>query len=250
MFEGIPIPLSFTKNLNFINSSLFSISNTSKSISPFNLVNLIALLIRFDKTCLILIPSLNTQFGISLLILKLKLMFFSSALLEKSSYTFLQTSLIFVSLILISKLPLSIFEISKISFIIDNKDFALSSIIEEYFLAESSISELLANSSEKPIIELRGVLISWLIFAKNVDFTLSEFCAFKRASFKDSVLFSTSFSNVSFICNNSLVFSSTLSSKWSFNSFCVEIKVLISFAISLNELSSSPISSFEVTLIL
>ena len=139
---------------------------------------------------------------------------------------------------------------SKISFKIVSSDLALVSIIFEYFLLVSSTFSEILITSENPIIEFNGVLISWLIFAKNVDFALSAFCAFKSASFKDIVLLSISFSKFWLICNNSFVFSFTLSSKCSVKSFWALTSVLISDAILLNDFSKLPISSFELTFIL
>ena len=200
---GIPIPESLIKNLIVAFFPTVWISEMLKSILPSSGVNLIALEIKLDKTCLILTPSVKTQDGIFSSILNLRSIFFSLALLVNNSKTWSPISLILVSFKEISKLPDSILEMSKMSLIMLNKDLAEDSIIEAYLLFLGVKSEDWERTWEKPIIEFKGVLISWLILAKNVDFALSAFCALISASFKESVLFLTFFSRSLFISQSS-----------------------------------------------
>ena len=70
-----------------------------------------------------------------------------------------------------SNLPASIFEKSKISLIISNKELADCKTVPMYCLCVVSNSVFI-NKSVKPMIPLSGVRISWLIFAKNSDLAL------------------------------------------------------------------------------
>jgi len=68
----------------------------------------------------------------------------------------------------------------------------LLSMISQYCCFSSS-SVVSAINFEKPTIAFRGVLISWLILARNADFNRSDCSAFIRA---DISSFSDSFSSV------------------------------------------------------
>ena len=83
-----------------------------------------------------------------------------------------------------SSVPASILERSRISLINCSNRLLLFLIILMYSSLSASFS-VMASISEKPTIELRGVRISWLMFAKNADFKrlLSSACSLACNSF-------------------------------------------------------------------
>ena len=78
-----------------------------------------------------------------------------------------------------------------------------------YFCLFSSVGSLSINRFENPMIAFIGVLISWLILARNDDFNLSDSSALKRAAASSSVRFSTSDSRL-FRCFESSSFCSRI----------------------------------------
>ena len=83
-----------------------------------------------------------------------------------------------------SNVPASILERSRMSLINCSSRLLLFFIILIYSCLSASFS-VMARISEKPTIELSGVRISWLMFARNADFKrlLSSACSLACSSF-------------------------------------------------------------------
>ena len=167
-FSLIPIPVSSTEIINLINS--FSIArHWILNLTLPLCVYFIALVRRFDSTCLIRTSSPYNLFGISSAI----------SSLSSSPISFIFTKLIFTkSLIkllnsyspgMISIFPDSIFEKSKILLTRKSNVLLASLILEAYSISVGS-SYSLNIISFIPNTTLIGVLISWDILATNSDF--------------------------------------------------------------------------------
>ncbi len=130
-----------------------------------------ALPIKFVSICLSLAGSAITITGTLSSILYEKDRFFSQAfILYKSAMSFIisQRSKGFSSSL---KLPASIFEKSRISFTIKRRDSAAIWATSTQRFCLLSISDFLSRESI-PRTPFMGVLISWLIFARNSLFAL------------------------------------------------------------------------------
>ena len=86
-----------------------------------------------------------------------------------------------VALMLNSIVPASVLEMSRMSLMICSSISLLLSIMlmNFFFCSGSSVS---ASILENPTMELRGVLISWLMLARKADLSLSASLALSRAS--------------------------------------------------------------------
>ena len=126
-----------------------------------------ALLIKFENTCEIRLPSVLSMtviLGSSHTMLTV-----SGHLNLNVLLSVLQSSLRSVNDFFIETSPASTRERSRISLISVSKRELLLSIISMYFM-RSSCDSVSHMTLEKPSIALSGVLISWLILAKNNDF--------------------------------------------------------------------------------
>ena len=107
-----------------------------------------------------------------------------------------------------SKVPASIFDISRISFTNCIRRSAFILIISWYCVFSSSVFALPITSAN-PVIAFSGVRISWLMLARKADFAISAFSAFSFATFNS---LSTCFKWV-ISCTVSTIFSSSLRRK-------------------------------------
>ena len=169
----IPIPVSLTINLTVM-SSLFWIDTFSitTSIVPLSSVNLTAFEIKLISTCLIFTGSdFRRREEKDGSIHNVKSISFLAAFVAYVSITFSNSSIGLKKTSSSSTYPFSIFDISRISLIIESKSSELFLMI--WTNSSCSLSKFVDfKNFVKPTIPLSGVLISWDIFAKKRLFVL------------------------------------------------------------------------------
>jgi len=162
----MPIPLSFTLNCNTRLGSGLTMLMVN-SMVPL-LVNLMLLLMRLSRICLILSGSPNKYGGMlgSMWMLKLSPLLLSCTInkLRRDWQLSLREKSIFSS----SSLPASIFEKSRMSLMMDNRASPESCMVLTYcsWVSDSFVSPRI---SAMPMMPLSGVRISWLMWARNCD---------------------------------------------------------------------------------
>ena len=180
----MPMPVSLTLTQSKISSSEIFLNVTVKVTPPFS-VYLTALVKIFVITCLIRISSPKSSLGkFSSASMWNANSFFSArfwTILTKS----LSNELNAYSTGIISILPASIFEKSKMSLTIPSKEFPALLIFSAYSRMVS-FSDSRRIISFIPKIALMGVRISWLIFERNCDLDLLAALAAMTASFNAS----------------------------------------------------------------
>ena len=108
----------------------------------------------------------------------------SCFLCEQVEMTSRQSRATSTLVIISSTVPASILEISKMSEIRLSSSSLFSSTRDMYDSRSSSSAS--ASRLEKPTIAFSGVRISWLMFARNADFSLSDSSAFSFAKISSS----------------------------------------------------------------
>jgi len=176
----MPTPVSLTLDVSHTSSPVFS-QEMCHSTVP-DLVYLKAFERILLKICFILRSSPHSSEGRVSSINNLNLIGFSSIRMVLS---------VIVSLIRLGKsyttgfnsnFPVSIFEISRMSFIIPNKTIPAVYTFSMFSFSSPDIFPSRVNS-DNPITALSGVRISWLIVARKVllDFELSSAFTFRAA---------------------------------------------------------------------
>jgi len=171
----MPFPVSVTSMVKRTVSSVIS-PLTEKDTKPF-LVYFTALLNMLSSTCLILVSSPIREFGTLQSIFTTKLRFESTTrilIMLTTSFTRDENKYLLGT---ISSFPLSIFEKSKMSFIMDKRFVPACLIV--IICSRAASGKFSRNaSSAMPFIAFIGVLISWLIFARNPLFAFEAASAF------------------------------------------------------------------------
>ena len=196
-FSFIPIPVSSTDIikrhiLSFITELILN------SIHP-SLVYLIALVNIFTHICLIRPASPYNTAGIVESKLVLNSIGFSPSLPWHKDTNSSRIFLVLYSLLTISNLLASIFEISKMPLTISSKLSEAITISRTPSLALSGISLSSKSKLLNPTIAFNGVLISWDIFDKKSVFAALALSACSLAILSCSIILISGFSIVKYI---------------------------------------------------
>ena len=171
------MPVSQTLKRSSETPSSAALSRTVTVISPLFSVNLWALESKLIRTCFKRSSS-PTKFLCVKQHLNCNLIFLSSAITRKILLSCRSRLSIEKGLLSIWILPLSIFDISRISLTIDNKNLAEESILEIFFCVTGSPSPESRIRLANPMIAFKGVLISCDILERNSERTLLMFSTF------------------------------------------------------------------------
>ena len=170
LFWGIPTPVSETLK-RMVTWSASSFSRMARIItSPFS-VNLMALPARLTIIWRRRPGSPHSSEGTSECIIQRYSSSFSWAFHASTSPISSKVVLKSKSIISRSTFPASIFDRSRISFIIDKRPSALR-FMEVAYSCCSDVRSVFFNNSIMPMMPFKGVRISWLIFARKSDLML------------------------------------------------------------------------------
>ncbi len=177
--RGMPMPVSVTAKSTRQGSC--ETQRASRRTEPPRGVNLSALPRRFERTSRSRRASPRTEAGRLGSMNAASSTLFWSASTEKRSMVVSSSSRRANGALSISSLPRSRRERSRMSLVMPSSTLALSAPLRTYSACRGS-SGVLSSSSRNPMRPFNGVLISWLICARNSVFALSATCAFSSAA--------------------------------------------------------------------